>query len=454
MASRPPNILFLFADQFRHDHLGMLGAHPVRTPHLDALAARGALFTQCSTNSPVCAPARISLATGLAPHRLGALDNYAYLPCSRTTLYQRLRDADYRVGVVGKLDLAKHDPYNGIDGQRPAAFRFGFTHPLEVEGKMHAGRGRSPLGPYTAWLAQRGLLDAFCDDYDRRERDGYWRNSRDSVLPTDAFADVYIGQRSVEWLRSQPQDFPWFLGVHFVGPHDPFDPPAAYAARFRDTPVLDPLPRGTAARPSVPARRWRAINPDETRHSRRQYCASISSIDDQIGAILAALDARGEADNTLVVFTADHGEMLGDLDLFTKSVPYEASLRVPLILAGPTVVPGCRSSLIELADLNPTLCQLAGLPTQPDLDAISFAGLLADPAQHHRAECLSTFRTFSLVRTATHKLIETPDGRHELYDLAADPHEQVDLAGTGLDLERQLAHRMMARMYRDCRHRY
>ncbi|MHC4917604.1 MAG: sulfatase-like hydrolase/transferase, partial [Planctomycetota bacterium] len=146
--NRPPNILFISADQHRHDYLGAAGADFLRTPNLDALAGRGVRFTQCCTNAPVCTPARVALASGLQPSRLGSLDNRSYLPRSTTTYYQRLRDAGYRVGCVGKLDLAKPDKYNGRFGDRPCVYGWGFTHPEEVEGKMHAGQNPEPQGPY------------------------------------------------------------------------------------------------------------------------------------------------------------------------------------------------------------------------------------------------------------------------------------------------------------------
>jgi choline-sulfatase len=123
MSSRP-NLLFIMADQYRHDFLGCAGADWVQTPNLDALAARGVRVTQCCSNAPICVPARIGLATGLQPERIGAVDNDAYLPHTVLTYYQRLRDHGYRVGCVGKLDLAKPDPYNGRYGDRPCVYSY------------------------------------------------------------------------------------------------------------------------------------------------------------------------------------------------------------------------------------------------------------------------------------------------------------------------------------------
>ena len=186
------------ADQYRHDHLGIHGKHPVDTPHLDALAQSGKCFTQCITNAPVCSPARIALATGKHALHNGAVENASYAAVSAATYYQRLRDANYHVSAIGKFDLAKDLSDNG-NGKRPANYRWGFTDPLEIEGKMHAGQGMPEIhGPYTRMLAKRGLLDAFREDYTRRRSEGYAISCHDSVLPADAFADAYIGQQAVE----------------------------------------------------------------------------------------------------------------------------------------------------------------------------------------------------------------------------------------------------------------
>jgi choline-sulfatase len=435
-----PNILFLMADQFRHDHLGVFGRHPVQTPNLDRLARSGRLFTQCTTPSPVCVTARIALATGLYPHRFGALSNHAYLPADAVTHYQLLRDRDYRVGVVGKLDLAKPDPYNGLDGQRPSVFRWGFTHPLECEGKMHAGRGRPAHGPYTRWLEERGLLDAFAEDYARRAQADFALACEDSVLPADAFEDVYIGARAGEWLDRHPRDFPWFLMVSFVGPHDPFDPPREYADRFRDAPVLPAIPADLPGHPG--ADKVRTRDPALIARTRRQYCASILAIDDAIGGILAALDRRGEADHTWIVFTSDHGEMLGDRGLYTKSVPYEASLRIPLIIAGPGVAPGISDALVELQDLHPTLCDLANAHQGRGTDGMTLLPLLRGETTVHRQEQVAILRGWTCLRTATRKLVDAARAGRGLYDLVADPDERINLADRDPATVGELARRL------------
>ena len=244
-----PNILFIMDDQHRHDYLGAAGADFLRTPHLDRLAAASVRFTQCTTNAPVCAPARIGLASGLQPSRLGCVDNSGRLPLGTTTYYQRLRDSGYRVGCVGKLDLRKSDGYNGRYGDRPYTYSWGFTDPEECEGKMHAGSSPTPIGPYTHYLAAKGQLATFHQDYRQRAATSWITDCRDSPLASADFEDAYIGRRAAEWIAHVPDDFPWHYFVSFVGPHDPFDPPTEYGDRYRDTAMPPAISDSLAGKP-------------------------------------------------------------------------------------------------------------------------------------------------------------------------------------------------------------
>lgn len=444
-----PNILLIMADQYRHDYLGCAGADFLNTPNIDRLAAMGTRFTQCTTNIPICAPARIALASGLQPFRFGGLDNNCYLPASLPTYYQHLRDHDYRVGCVGKLDLAKPSPYNGRYGDRPSVYRWGFTHPEECEGKMHAGKSPTPLGPYGFWLQEQGLYQQFYEDYTRRAA-GNWivGQSHDSVLPTEAFADSYIGQRAADWLQAMPDDFPWHYFVSFVGPHDPFDPPTEFAERYRHAPMPDPIPGPGADKPAwiKAVAETFAADAAEVLHTQRQYCAAIEAIDVKVGLMLDALAARGQLENTYIIFTGDHGEMLGDHGLYRKHVAYEASLRVPLIVAGPGIAAGqTNDALIELIDLNPTIVELAGMPPQPRLDAQSFAPLLLGQRDDHRSEALVTYRNYRALRTDRYKFIENYNEAPELYDLQADPDEQNNIAADRPAVLRDLRRRLQER---------
>lgn len=443
--SDPRNIVLITTDQHRWDWLGCHGTPGVATPHLDALAGRGMRVTQHVTNAAICVPARIGLATGISPIRLGALGNADVLPADATTYYQLLRDAGYQVGVVGKLDLNKPDPENG-DGARPDTFRWGFTHPVEAEGKMHAAAGGTgrPLGPYGAWLEEQGLFRAFHEDYLIRNGEIWGRFSpenrdtpftgthwfADSVLPTEAFEDCWIGRRSCQWIRDRSADQPFHLFVSFVGPHDPFDPPTEYAERFRDAdvprPVLDPNDRRPLA---VRTSQYGHAEP-ELMAARRQYTAALAAIDDQVGDIMATLDAQGVLDETLVIFTSDHGEMLGDHRLFQKHVAYEPSMRIPLIAAGPGVGRGVSDAKTELVDVSATILDAAGIDVPAAMDGRSLLGVFADPDEAHREATITAEHHYRAIRTGDHKYVHyTNELFHidELYDLRADPDETDNL---------------------------
>ena len=446
-APKQPNILLIMDDQHRFDYLGCMGSEFVDTPNLDRIAQRGVLFRTCCTNSPLCAPARIGLAAGLQPSRMGALDNECFLPRSVTTYYQRLRDAGYRVGCVGKLDLAKPDKYNGRYGDRPCIYGWGFTHPEECEGKMHAARSATPLGPYGHMLQENGLFERFRDDYLRRARNGFIKDAdQDSVLDSQTFEDGYIGERAVAWLRDIPDDLPWHFFVSFVGPHDPFDPPNEYAERYRQATMPAAIQDDMEGKPDwVRGRAW-DMDEEEIAVSRQQYCAEIALIDHYVGQMLDVLEARGQLDDTYILFSSDHGEMLGDHGLYTKWVPYEASLRVPLIVSGPGIKGGRASdALVELIDVNPTICELAGLPPQENIDALSLGPVLRGESETHRDDVVSALRNFRCMRTEKWKFVENYNDMPELYDMENDPQELHNVAGEHSDLVRQFIRRLQRR---------
>ena len=456
-----PNTLLITTDQHRWDWLGCHGTTGVETPNLDALAARGVRFTHHVTNSSLCVPARIGLGTGVAPIKLGTLRNDDVLPDDVSTYYQHLRDAGYLVGAVGKLDLNKPAQDIGRDGNRPDTYRWGFTHPVEIEGKMHAGLTDldHPLGPYGWWLKEQGLFEPFVADYVDRMTEIIHANHRDpseppldttlwfsdSVLPTEAFADSYIGARSRQWLREVPDGSPFHLFVSFVGPHDPFDPPSEYAERFRDASVPPPTLTERTFRPPPIRGREYGNSEEQLMAARRQYTASLALIDDQIGEILETLSDEGLAEDTIVIFSADHGEMLGDRRLFQKNVPYDPAMRVPFIAAGPGIATGICDALTEHVDLTATLVDLAGVAPMPGTDGTTLVPQLSDPSLPHRDAAAVCDEHARILRTRTHKYVHHPTPgweSDELYDLTADPDELINLIDddpeTASDLREQL----------------
>lgn len=453
-----PNVLLIMTDQHRFDYLGCMGADFLQTPNIDKIAKTGIKFNYCCTTAPICAPARIALATGLLPNRLGALENEVYLPINNTrTYYQRLRDYGYQVGCVGKLDLAKPDTYNGRDGNRPCTYSFGFTLPLECEGREHAFSPKV-IGPYTAYLEEKGLLGKLWDA--KREhkqiknhkiikhKTQYDLATADYCLDAGDYEDAFIGRMAVNWLEKITDEYPWHLFVSFVGPHYPYDPPRSYADKYRNQTVSLPIKDDMSGKPQWIKERAGASYPNEAEIvvSRRQYCASISLIDDYVGQILDTLKSRGMLDNTYIIFASDHGDMMGDHNLYSKQVAYEPSLRVPLMAAGPNIAPGRESdALIELSDLNPTICELAGLPPQPDIDAQSFGRLLFGQTEQHR-ECAVCFNwNFRSIRTRDYKLIINYNDIPELYDMNNDSRELCNIADQNPEIVQELTQALRSR---------
>jgi choline-sulfatase len=316
---------------------------------------------------------------------------------------------------------------------------------------MHAGSSPMPIGPYTHYLNDRGLLQRFYEDYcARKERGWILDASHDSVLPTDAFEDAYIGRRAAQWLAQVPDDFPWYYFVSFVGPHDPFDPPTEYADHYGNADVPPAIQDDLEGKPAYLRRRIVPASPEQVALTRRQYCAAIELIDDQIGLMLDALEQRGQLEDTYVVFTSDHGEMLGDHGLYTKSVPYDGAVHIPLLVSGPGIA-GSRvsSALIELIDVHPTLCELANLPLQENVDARSFATVLEGEATNHRTDIVSAIRHFCSIRTNRYAFIDNYNDLPELYDLETDPHELENIAPQRPDLVRDLGYRLRQRFMED-----
>ena len=448
-----PNVLLIVADQHRSDYLGHAVDAVVDTPNLDRLAARGTRFTHCFSNSPICGPARAALAAGQRPHRLGILNNSGHLPLSRPTIYQRLRDHGYWTGLIGKLDIEK-GAYpgrdRGPDSRNPVMMAYGFCDHIHASAGMAVPE--QPQMPFHHYLASHGLYNAFRDDRERRKQ-GRWcvGVNFDSPLSAKHHIETYVGDHGVRWIEDPPPNHPWFLQLNFDGPHDPFDPPPEYAEKYRGRTMPAPVGLDQAGKPDWVRHKFFTDDREDIQQARRQYAASVELIDHQIGRLMDALECSGQLDNTVVIYTADHGEMLGDFGLYQKQVPYDPSIRVPLIVAGPGIARGATSdALLEWIDLNPTIADLAGLPKQPYVDAESVAPILRTPRGGHRSSVLITLESYRALRTRDYKLVHNINDIRELYDLTRDPDECDNLLADPATPEaEETAARLAAEMKRE-----
>ncbi|WP_105614079.1 sulfatase family protein [Vallitalea okinawensis] len=428
MSPQRPNILMIMLDQLRFDYLGYNGAKHVDTPNIDVLAKNGMVFSNCFTNAPVCAPARIGLATGMHPSHIGVLDNQVSLSLNYRTYYQSLRDNGYQVDFVGKLDLAKVTDSDGVRGERPCNYSYGFTKPFEVEGKREAARAIEPIGPYTQYLKEKGVLAGFHARKEELRRADYFNGLTEcSHLETEDYIDTFVANRVIKTIYDMEQDFPWYLQVNFLGPHDPFDPPEVYADIYADRQMPVSIISKEEKSSNWVKRKKKTLSEEQQLRAKQQYAAYIRLLDEQIGRIIDALKMKGSLESTYIILTSDHGDMLGDFSLFGKHMPYESAIHIPLLISGPKISSGICEELVELIDVNPTIQDLAGISQQPIMDGKSLASILSGQSKKHRDAIISEERNFRCVRTRRYKYIEYYNDKSELYDLYEDPCELINI---------------------------
>lgn len=441
LRKRRPNILLFLADQHRPDWLGSSPAIPVRTPNLQAVADRGVTFTKAVCPSPLCAPSRACFAAGMEYDRCGVPDNSVDYPPDQTTHYRLLRDeAGYRVAGVGKFDLHKGSPSWGIRGKHLLS-EWGFSEGIDNAGKFDAVRSgaETPKDPYMAYLHERGLAKSHVDDINSRTS---FAITHPTPLPDEAYCDNWLAQNGLDLLDSFPQDAPWYLIVNFTGPHNPMDITESMATLYEGVDFPQPLPSKDGHKGS------RAFDPETHNRIRRNYSAMVENIDRLVGRYIEVLRARGELENTLIVYTSDHGEMLGDLGRWGKTEPYQPSIGIPMIVAGPGVTHRrAYSSPTSLIDLTATFVEYAGLRIPETMDGISLCRVLEGSNRAHRTHVLSGLGSWRLVYDGRYKLIEGYDPEkktkskshvkgagHILVDQEHDPAEQHNLAAERPDI--------------------
>ena len=386
---------------------------PVRLPHVEQLMARGVRFLNAITPSPLCAPARACLASGKEYTRCGVASNQFDYPLNQLTYYQLLRDAGYHVMGCGKLDLHKKTLDWGLDGRRLLR-EWGFSDGIDNAGKMDAVRSGlpAPKDPYMKLLHDQGMAEVHVKDMRARKAH---EGTYPTPLPDDLYCDNFITRNALTLLERAPRDQPWHLAVNFTGPHDPLDITSSMERTARDRTYPQPN-RNTQDPPAHHV----AV--------RQNYSAMCENIDRGIGQILAAVAARGELDNTLVVFSSDHGEMLGDHNRWGKHVPYQASLGIPLVIAGPGVrARGNSRALVTLTDLASTFLDFAGLPVPAAMDSRTLRPLLAGQTRRHRSHLVAGLEGWRLVWDGRYKLIEGFEKEPQLFDLRRDPLENLNL---------------------------
>ncbi len=449
--AQQPNIILIITDQQRFDTIGALGFDYMDTPTLDRLVNEGTTFTNCHVTAPSCVPSRASLFTGLYPHSSGVYRNGD--GWSRTWVEQ-LATAGYRCVNIGKMHT---EPYG-----TPA----GFHERYVVENKDRYMQGRYYFDEWDKAVAAHGLVKPQRELY--RKRADY-KNSLGAFeweLPDHLHSDFFVGNLACWWLDTYPQTQPLFLQVGFPGPHPPYDPIPRYAKRYmsKDLPLADVSQDDLDSQPRV-FKNMRNHNAEvdhdsvvhkleptraERHRLRAFYLANITMIDEKIGEILSALERNGYLENSVVIFTSDHGDCLSDHGHSQKWTMYDTITRMPVIVWSPSgqgnhdgrgPAAGKRiHSLWQLFDVGPTILELAGVEVPTWFEAQSMLHAIRGGASQAAAGREYVFaeqgpdtnlhgtELLYMVRSTRWKLVGfIDDNEGQLFDLESDPEENNNL---------------------------
>ena len=411
MPDQCPNILFVQTDQQRPEWVEMNPDIPVRTPHLRQLAERGVWLANAICPSPVCAPSRACLVSGQEYDRTRVWGNSTYAPNNMFKYHLRLRDeAGYYVMGAGKHHVGNNQSGNparfhcGVDG-RQGVEAWGFSDAIFNAGLNQAtilmrNNEMVPQDSYMAFLHARGLAEDHIADYARRSREGVWTATFPTTLPDDAYFDTWITNNALTLLDRAPDDRPWYLEVNLQNPHHPWDITESMHRWYREPSVEFPLPVFNTE----------DIAPETHQEVRRNWAATVEHLDACLGRLVARVRERGDLDNTIIIFTSDHGEMLGDYDQWQKLSPLQASVGVPLVIAGPGVEASGRDDApMTTLDLTASFLEWGGLTPGDDLDSRSLVDYLGAHTRRHRDLVFSGLSAWRMVFDGRFKLVRGYD---------------------------------------------
>jgi len=420
MAKGPerPNILLLFTDQQRFDTIAGAGFEHMVTPNLDRLARDGCVFTNAFTPNPVCVPARHNLMTGLPARYHGYTANNPHpLDHRLPTLPQILSDNGWHTRAIGKMHFQPPRRHSGFDK-------------MELMEEIPRYREDDEYAMYlkaNGWGHIQNIHGV---------RNLLYMLPQRSLIPEEHHGSTWVGKRSAEFIRTNAGRRPFFLWSSWIQPHPPFDITDSVAELYKDRALPAPLVSETPLGPQAAnAARYADFPEGEqavyNRRMRECYYAAVSLVDKNVGVILDALEETGQLDNTLIMFTSDHGEMLGDHSCYQKMMPYDSAAHIPFVVRYPErVAPGSvRDDFVGLNDI---------LPTVLDVGQLAYPGPLALPGQsalaqnaprpNHYMEYGRGRGRWISVRTRTHKYnYYYRGGYEELFDLANDPCESRNL---------------------------
>jgi choline-sulfatase len=437
------NVLLLMSDQHKRDCLGIAGDRVARTPHLDVLGRDSVRFTNAYCSNPVCTPSRASLLTGLYTHNHQTWNNATPWPIEHKTIAHHFARAGYVTGLVGKMHFVDAQTH-GFDYRLDFNDWYQYLGPKTKLYSEELSRANSGSGMPQIDDLWRDAGDPWKGARDLDQREGPVHVGRVSKIPEADHFESFVARETVRFLRKFGGKEPFFLISSFLKPHDPFMPAQRFADMFRSSDMRLPDSFGKVDLQRVPAEvrdsiRRNTPTPelrslDEGRKRIAYYYANLAQMDDCAGAVLRALRELGLERDTIVVYTSDHGEMLGEHGLWQKFQFYEASCGVPLMVRAPGIFDAgvCHSPVSQVA-LLPTLAGLCDVPVNSKLDETSIASQLRNPRSARNTPVFAEYnlRTRNakyMVRDGDYKYTFWTHDIAELYDLRNDPAELRNLA--------------------------
>ena len=448
---RRPNILILYTDQQRWDALGVNGNAEILTPNLDQLASQGVNFDHYFVQNPVCMPSRASFLTGQYPSKLGITHMGVPVPQDMLTLPRLLKPYGYRSANIGKLHFL---PHANRDHRVPHP-DYGFDH-LEISDEP---------GPYEdayrAWVRRQhpdqldnisvGLPPMTRVWYDTMKIDDTVKHRVEGprfdfggavAFPgmDEVTHSAFVAEQTINLLQQQSDSQPFLCIAGFYSPHSPWVVPQRFLDRYDPTGLSVPQ-----YPPEVEARRSEQFSDANLRSAKHGYYAMITEVDYHVGCILETLAAQSLADDTIVIFTSDHGEWLGDHLRYGKSYPGpDVVSRVPFIMrwpGGDLDIGQTVHEIVEAVDVVPTLMECAGMQITPHLQGESLYRLLRDSSVASDGSALMEATGWKHLRTKRYRYVIHDDGRECLWDVESDPLEYVDVAADEANADILAEHR-------------
>lgn len=444
-----PNVLFITVDQMRGDCLSILGHPTVQTPNLDKLAQDGVLFRNAYSATPTCIPARAALLTGMSQRSHGRVGYEEHIPWTyEHTLPGELAKAGYHTQCIGKMHVY---PTRSLCGYHNVVLHDGYMHYNRYNDRTVRAEHFNECDDYLNWIRNtegKSTYDLMDNALDC--------NASTVALPWHLEERLHptnwAVSQSIDFLRRRDPSKPFFLCTSFVRPHPPFDPPQAYFDMYLneempESPVGDWVDLQNAENGSVdPTTGLGKLSKKRLDRAKAAYYALITHLDFQIGRLLNALNEYGVLRNTVVVFTSDHGELLGDHHYFRKSLAYEGSAKVPLIVVDYTGSLGLNRGIkedkvVELRDIMPTLLDAVGAAIPESVEGASLLPLCRDGSdipwrEYVHGEHAYGALSHHYVTNGLEKYIwYSQSGEEQLFDLASDPSELCNLANDPASLE-------------------